>query len=244
MLFSCPVFFAHCHPHCLIIHKLSFNSDLTAGHVPSYLLLAICSVAAPLSRNVRLQTSPQRFAGRLYAEHALSLLLDENDRLLVSSSLAAAQALCLLQFHKNVSQRQGKLDFPYHRQYIYPRYENNNHSRLYLYIICSIAGGLGHVLKILDDLDFQEADDDLISENAYESKVRLFQTERECIRRTFWIMHLCEELASTFQRTPPPPASRTHTILLPCNETSFEMSTYEDLPRGTLFFSPLDPLHT
>jgi len=113
-------------------------------------------------------------------------------------------------------------------------------------LICrSMFGGCTvHALKILDDLNLRKADDELIPENLSESKMRLFRTERECIRRTFWIIHLCEELASTFQRTRPPSRTRALTILLPCNETSFEMTTYEDLPRGTLFFSPLSPPYT
>ena len=96
------VFFAHCHPHRLIIHHTSFLSDLWQDRVPSYLINAICAVAAPLSPNPALKTrlyqrntsggpgkgvnvntgkgagagvnAPVRFAGSPFADAALCTL--------------------------------------------------------------------------------------------------------------------------------------------------------------------------
>lgn len=97
----CTVFFAHCHPHRLIIHKTSFFGDLTLDRVPRCLLNAICALAAPLSLSPRLRTSPPRLAGLPYAAVAHSLLIDQTGRLRpVQPTLAAAQALVLLQMHE------------------------------------------------------------------------------------------------------------------------------------------------
>ena len=94
-----PVFFTHCHPARLIFHKPTFTAALTHGVVPPYLVFAMCALAAPLSKQPRLRTSPARYAGRPFAQEALSLMFDGAGRLVCEPSLAVAQALCLLQIH-------------------------------------------------------------------------------------------------------------------------------------------------
>ncbi|KAF8074981.1 hypothetical protein FPV67DRAFT_1475647 [Lyophyllum atratum] len=93
------LFFTHCHPARVIIHKPTFAANLAHNRVPQYLLHAVCALAAPLSKQPRLRTTPSRFAGKRFAEEALSLMFDGAGRLVCERNLATAQALCLLQVH-------------------------------------------------------------------------------------------------------------------------------------------------
>jgi hypothetical protein len=56
-----------------------------------------------LSKQPRIRTNPMRFAGRPFAQEALSLMFDGAGRLKCEPNLAAAQALCLLQMHDIVT---------------------------------------------------------------------------------------------------------------------------------------------
>lgn len=93
------VFFTHCHPARAIIHKPTFAAALGHNRVPAHLLHAVCALAAPLSKQPKIRTSPSRFAGKPFAQEALSLMFDNTGRLIVEPNLATAQALCLLQMH-------------------------------------------------------------------------------------------------------------------------------------------------
>lgn len=83
----------------MIIHQPSFLAALSHGTVPQHLLLAVCAVAAPLSKQPRLKTSPCRYAGEVFAQEAVSLMFDKNHQLVCEPSLATAQALLLLQLY-------------------------------------------------------------------------------------------------------------------------------------------------
>lgn len=83
----------------MIIHQPSFLVALSHGTVPQHLLLAVCAVAAPLSKQPRLKTSPCRYAGETFAQEAVSLMFDKNHQLVCEHSLATAQALLLLQLY-------------------------------------------------------------------------------------------------------------------------------------------------
>lgn len=93
------MFFAHCHPHSLMIHKPSFMMSLSQNLVPSYLLNALCAISAPLSKQPRIRTAPARFSGKPFAQTATSLMFDDQGNLTCERSLSTAQALCLLQKH-------------------------------------------------------------------------------------------------------------------------------------------------
>jgi hypothetical protein len=97
------VFFTHCHPQRLIIHKPSFSAALSHNRVPSYLVHAVCALAAPLSKQPRIRTTPARNAGRYFAREALAIMFDSSGRLVCERNLATAQALCLLQTHEFLS---------------------------------------------------------------------------------------------------------------------------------------------
>ncbi|KAG6381610.1 hypothetical protein JVT61DRAFT_208 [Boletus reticuloceps] len=93
------LFFAYRQPQRMIIHQPSFLAALSHGTVPQHLLLAVCAVAAPLSSQPRLRTSPCRYAGEIFAQEAVSLMFDKNHKLVCEESLATAQALLLLQLY-------------------------------------------------------------------------------------------------------------------------------------------------
>ncbi|KAJ7715362.1 hypothetical protein DFH07DRAFT_1015355 [Mycena maculata] len=86
-----------------LIHKPSFSASLSHNRVPSYLLYAICALAAPLSRQPRIRTAPPRLSGRPFAHQAVSLMFDGSGHLLCDPNLFTAQALCLLMAHDHVT---------------------------------------------------------------------------------------------------------------------------------------------
>jgi hypothetical protein len=101
-LSSCPisqVFFTHCHPIRIILHKPSFSAALSHNRVPLHLLHAVCALAAPLSKQSRIRTTPSRYAGKPFAQEAITKIFDSYGRLVCEPNLATAQALCLLQIH-------------------------------------------------------------------------------------------------------------------------------------------------
>lgn len=97
---SHPVFFAHCNPHRLILHKPSFSAALNHSRVPEYLVLAICAVAAPLSKSISAQASIARVAGVPFYQDAVKIMFDNAGRLLSEPTLETAQALCLMEMHE------------------------------------------------------------------------------------------------------------------------------------------------
>ena len=84
----------------MIIHKPSFSADLALNKVPVYLLLAVCAVAAPLSRAIASKASHPRLAGVPFFQDALNLMFDNSGRLLCEPTVSTAQALCLLEMHE------------------------------------------------------------------------------------------------------------------------------------------------
>ncbi|KAF9221330.1 hypothetical protein BS17DRAFT_261427 [Gyrodon lividus] len=107
------LFFAYRQPQRMVIHQPTFLAALGHGTVPQHLLLAVCAVAAPLSKQPRLKTSPCRYAGEVFAQEAILLMFDKNKQLVCEQNLATAQALLLLQLHD----RMGKSlwNGPYHQ---------------------------------------------------------------------------------------------------------------------------------
>ena len=85
--------------------------------MPSYLLNAICALAAPLSRSPRIRVEPVREAGQKFADSALSALFDPDGRLR-HNTLPAAQALALLQAYKIYKESHMNGEFTYFSSYI------------------------------------------------------------------------------------------------------------------------------
>lgn len=86
----------------MIFRPATFFDDLYNDRVPSYLVDAICALAAPLSKNPLLDARLNREAGNPFADAALAALFDSQDRL-KANGVEAAQALVLIQSHKILS---------------------------------------------------------------------------------------------------------------------------------------------
>jgi hypothetical protein len=115
------VFFAHCHPHRLLFHQPTFTADISLGRVPSYLLYALCALAAPFSKRPAVRTDRLRTAGQAYAKAAEEVMFDSHGRLNVDRNLVTAQALCLLESHQSLLSCPWPSSSTYHREFLgYP----------------------------------------------------------------------------------------------------------------------------
>ncbi|KAH9479564.1 hypothetical protein JR316_0008159 [Psilocybe cubensis] len=197
------LFFAHCHPARAIIHKPTFSTALSLNRVPSHLLLAVCALAAPLSKQPTIRTSPSRFAGRPFANEALSKMFDAQGRLIVQRDLAAAQALCILQLHEILTNERNTL------------WDSRFHD-----LALQIVEGLGvhspehPKLTPVPSPEYVEA-----------------SIEHESTRRIFWLIHVLDLLASIFFKKPTTFADGELRLRLPVDETNFELGAYSTLPE-------------
>ena len=103
------VFFTHCYPARAIIHKPSFSNALSLHSVPQHLLYAVCALATPLSKQLRVRTNPSRFARILFAQEALLLMFDGTGRLVCEADMAIAQALALLLMHDDAVTKENNI---------------------------------------------------------------------------------------------------------------------------------------
>ncbi|TDL24071.1 hypothetical protein BD410DRAFT_786763 [Rickenella mellea] len=195
------LFFAHCHPHRLIIHQVSFYMDLSLDCVPLYLVNSICAMAAPFSSNPRIQMSPRRFAGHPFAQAARSQLFDENRNFVGTRTLYTAQALCLLQMYD-----------------------------LALSTAENTVPLFDYTFRILEELGVRKPDNPIPSSPPPPDQ-RKRSIERECIRRVYSLIHLTILLSSAFGQTLIIGGTQDPTVRLPCDETCFELSTHSSLPE-------------
>ncbi|KAF7972764.1 hypothetical protein HWV62_17142 [Athelia sp. TMB] len=72
------LFFTHRHPQRMIFHKPSFSAALSHNRVPTYLIRAICALAAPLSKQAHFRDAngSSRAAGNPYADEAVALMFN------------------------------------------------------------------------------------------------------------------------------------------------------------------------
>ncbi|KAG6910028.1 hypothetical protein DXG01_013752 [Tephrocybe rancida] len=198
------LFFTHCHPARIIIHKPTFTAHLAHNRVPIYLLHAVCALAAPLSKQPRLRTSPSRFAGQRFAQEAQSLMFDGAGRLLCERNLATAQALCLLQFHDLKTKDKNMFwDSRYH----------------------DLA------MQLIESLNVYQHDYPTLTPVPSPEFIQA-SIEREAVRRMFWMIHLVDNLAFIYFKKPmeglQEPGRR---LRLPVDETSFELGVHSTLPE-------------
>ncbi|KAH8111022.1 hypothetical protein DFH11DRAFT_1616599 [Phellopilus nigrolimitatus] len=198
------LFFAHCHPHRLIIHSTSFLSDLCRDRVPSYLINSVCAVSASLSQNPLVRVSPVREAGQKFADAALAALFDSEGRL-VTTSVEVAQALVLLQTYQ-----------------IYK--ESNMSGDLSLFDLALRILHSQHVLS-------PNARPVELPPSSSDEEVS-HAIQRESARRTFWLIHIIELLGATFTHRPTMYIkSDLDGVRLPCSEASFDLSMFAVPPE-------------
>ncbi|KAK2463681.1 hypothetical protein APHAL10511_004432 [Amanita phalloides] len=197
------LFFTHCHPARIIIHKPSFSTALSHNQVSQYLIHAICALAAPLSKQPRIRTNPARFAGKPFALEAMSLMFDGAGRLVCEPNLATAQALCLLQIHDIITKDKNM------------RYNTRYHDL---------------ALQIVNALGVHSPDHPLLTPVP---SAELIQSslERESVRRVFWLIHMLDVMISIYFKRPLLTTDNELRLRLPADETSFELAVHSTLPE-------------
>lgn len=92
-------------------------ADVSLGRIPSYLLYALCALAAPYSKHPAVRTDPHRSAGLAYAKTTEELMFDSHGRLRVDKNLMTVQALCLLESHQSLLSCPWPSPSTHHRKY-------------------------------------------------------------------------------------------------------------------------------
>ncbi|KAJ7115846.1 fungal-specific transcription factor domain-containing protein [Mycena epipterygia] len=197
------LFFTHCHPVRAIIHKPSFSASLSHNRVPSYLLYAICALAAPLSRQPRIRTAPPRLSGRPFAQEALSLMFDGSGQLLCPNLLTTAQALCLLMAHDLATKDAAA---PANLRY------------------------RDLALQIVQALGLHDSEHPVITPVPTADFIHA-SIERESVRRIFWVVHIMDLQVSTYTQRPVSLSDSQLRLRLPVDETSFELAVHSTLPE-------------
>ena len=83
-------------------------------------------------------------------------------------------------------------------------------------------------LRILNDLDVYQKDNPvMVPFPGIEQKHAA--VERECLRRTYWLIHLIGLLSPVFVKGRIFMQRQEPKLRLPCDETNFELSTYAAL---------------
>ncbi|KAI0091685.1 hypothetical protein BDY19DRAFT_931771 [Irpex rosettiformis] len=192
------LFFAHCNPHRLIIHKPTFSAALSHDKVPSYLILVVCALAAPWSKEISSRAPMPRLAGVPFFQEAVSIMFDSSGRLLSEPSLATAQALCLLEMHEVAA----------------------SHSWTKHYRYFDLA------LQLLEEALVVSRPDYQLTSTLASAEARQFITERECIRRCFWLVQTMCWINGIYTYRPMRPRSvdLMRIVRLPVDEMSFELA--------------------
>ncbi|TFK32774.1 fungal-specific transcription factor domain-containing protein [Crucibulum laeve] len=197
------LFFTHCNPARAIVHKPAFAAALSHNGVPDYLLHAVCALAAPLSKQPRIRTTPSRFAGKPFAQEALSIMFDGAGRLKAEKTLATAQALCLLQMHDHLTRDANAM------------WSSRYHDL---------------ALAILDTLGVHSPEHPTLTPVPSPEFIQA-SIEREAVRRIFWLIHMLDVMDSIYFKKPITFSGQDLRLRLPVDETSFELGVHSTLPE-------------
>ncbi|KAH9846042.1 hypothetical protein C2E23DRAFT_908072 [Lenzites betulinus] len=192
------IFFAHCNPQRMILHKPSFSAALSLNKVPLHLVLTVCALAAPLSKSVAAKASHARLAGVPFFQEALSLMFDNSGRLLCEPSVSTAQALCLLEMHEVAA--------------------SHSWTRHYRYFELA--------LQVLEDGLQVHHSDNTAPPSPTNSEALIEFIDRECTRRCFWLIQSMGWISNIYTRKPilPRMAELADLVRLPIDETTFELA--------------------
>ncbi|KAJ6591681.1 fungal-specific transcription factor domain-containing protein [Mycena vulgaris] len=197
------LFFTHCNPVRAIIHKPNFSASLSHNRVPSYLLYAMCALAAPLSRQPRIRTAPPRLSGRPFAHEAVSLMFDGSGHLICDTNLTTAQALCMLMAHDLISKDMSESTSLRYRD-----------TTLQIIQALGLHNSEHSVITPVPSADFIHA-----------------SIERESVRRIFWLIHILDLHLSVYTQRLVTLSDNQLRLRLPVDETSFELAVHSTLPE-------------
>ncbi|OBZ73774.1 hypothetical protein A0H81_06057 [Grifola frondosa] len=206
------LFFAHCNPQRMIIHKPSFSAALSHNTVPSHLVLAVCALAAPLSKTVSALSSPARLAGVPFFQKAVSLMFDSEGHLLSEPSLTTAQSLCLLEMHEIAASHSWTRQFRYFEL----------------------------ALQVLEEsLEVHKPDTPLLSATNTPDSLNTF-IQRECTRRCFWLIQTLAWITRIYTLKPVRPRSieLAELVRLPIDETTFELAVLSNSATSEFLHRP------
>ncbi|CDO73284.1 hypothetical protein BN946_scf185008.g46 [Trametes cinnabarina] len=237
------IFFAHCNPQRMVIHKPSFSSDLSLNRVPTHLLLAVCALAAPLHKSVASKASQARLAGVPYFQEALSVMFDNSGRLLCEPSVSTAQALCLLEMHEVAASHSWTRHFRYFGgSFIFLRSGEqwaliasrlpSSASRGSCSLECvTMAYVLIHIdaelaLQVLEGSLEAHLADNAAPPSPTDADGLIRFIEGECTRRCFWLIQTLAWISNIYTRKPilPRMAELADVVRLPIDETTFELA--------------------
>ncbi|KAF8316787.1 hypothetical protein DL93DRAFT_712859 [Clavulina sp. PMI_390] len=210
------IFFSHVHPYNAMFHRPTFLSHLGLGRVPLYLLNSMLALAAPHYPPFQSDNSTPRWhAGDRFAQQSIRELFDDQGNLNYNAArragdeLEVTQALVCLDLHEATRRR--------------PSHPNNS----YLALATEILVSLG------------VPDWDVVSEEPpptyalspsldTSSDYRTTWRRRECLRRTLWVVHYANMLATAFSNSPVKYKELDVRLYLPVDEGIFDMMIPDD----------------
>lgn len=221
-LFFYPVFFAHCHPYRMVFRSTTFFHDLYNNRVPSYLIDAVCALAAPLCKHPLLCGGSKREAGMQFAEAAISAIFDGKDEP-IADGIEAAQALVLIQAYKILSKCNMAGNLTYFGRVQFISFHQFLHTSK---TFTAQAFRILHPILNSSSLDSTPSMNQLSPDDR-----RTRALEREYARRTFWLIHMLELLGAIFtRRTTTYSHDDLSSFSLPCDEASFDLATFPTSP--------------
>lgn len=224
------------HPFNIMFHRTSLTSAIAEGTVPTFLLNSIFALAAPFCSHPSLRpprsqqsmaNNPPWHAGERFAHAAIAELVDPaTDGVIRGAAVAAAhkgyelevaQALCCLQMHETVVRR--------------PGHEQNLYMEEALSVLMSLS------LPELQEEHPASTEDHAANEQAAAANAkaqRALWRRRECHRRTLWIVHFYNLLASAFTQTAIRFREPDVKLCLPVDEGVFELVMTNECSPGVL----------
>lgn len=207
-----------------MFHRPTFLSHLGLGRVPAYLLNAVLALAAPSLPSLRADPNESKWhAGERFAQQAIKELFDENGALKYNPAtragdeLEVAQALVCLALHEAVMRR--------------PSHDRSK----YYTMATDILVNLG-----VPDWDVGEEPPPTYALSrapfaSFESSCDYLTTwrRRECLRRTLWVLHFSNMLATAFSELSVKYKELDVRLYLPVDEGVFDMLIPDDTIPGS-----------
>lgn len=204
-----------------MIHRPTFLSHLGLGRIPAYLLNAMLALAAPFHPSIRSDSNlPRWHAGERFAQQSIRELFNENGSLKYNPAsragdeLEVAQALVCLALHEAVMRR-----------------PSHDHSKYY-----TMATDILVNLGVPDwDVGDEPPPSYALSRTTFDNSCdyRTTWRRRECLRRTLWVLHFANMLATAFSELSVKYKELDVRLYLPVDEGVFDMLIPDETIPGS-----------